>query len=248
MVRQLDDVNHSETLPSPGLATRLREGTQKSHSAAEGTDFIRCFLKGVVDKASYRLLVSNLYSIYAALEEELTKHRHHPILGQLYFEELWRQKSLEQDLLYYFGSDWHGHVKPSLACQKYLQRIRDLSVKSPELLVAHAYTRYMGDLSGGQILKKIAREAMGLKDGGTAFYEFDAIQNHGAFKKKYRQAMDQLPVDEALAIKIVDEANHAFHLNMELFRELQGNWLLALSKVAWNTTSNALGSAFSGRR
>ena len=33
-----------------GLATLLRVGTQKSHSAAESTDFIKCFLKGVVDK------------------------------------------------------------------------------------------------------------------------------------------------------------------------------------------------------
>ncbi|NJK35532.1 MAG: heme oxygenase [Oscillatoriales cyanobacterium SM2_2_1] len=239
MVRQLDT---QESVPAQSLATRLREGTQKSHSAAEGTDFIRCFLRGVVDKASYRLLVANLYFVYSALEEEITRHRHHPVLGQLFFEELWRQKSLELDLLYYFGSDWRHCVQPSLACQKYLQRIRDLSAESPELLVAHAYTRYMGDLSGGQILKKIAREAMALTDGGTSFYEFEAIRNQGEFKKQYRQAIDGLPVNEDLAIKIVDEANFAFHLNMEMFRELQGNWFLGLSKVALNSVISALRS------
>ena len=79
--------------------------------------------------------------------------------------------------------------------------------KTPELLVAHAYTRYMGDLSGGQILKNIAKRAMGLKNGdGTAFYEFEKIKNHGAFKKEYRAALDTLPVDDATQDRIVEEA------------------------------------------
>jgi heme oxygenase len=83
----------------------------------------------------------------------------------------------------------------------------------PELLVSHAYTRYMGDLSGGQILQKIAKQAMGLHDSdGTAFYEFEAIANHGQFKKDYRHALDTLDVSPEMKSNIVDEANHAFHL------------------------------------
>ncbi|MFQ3679565.1 MAG: biliverdin-producing heme oxygenase, partial [Pseudanabaenaceae cyanobacterium] len=116
----------------------------------------------------------------------------------------------------------------------YVQRIEEVAEHQPELLVAHAYTRYMGDLSGGQILKKIAKQAMGLQDGGTAFYEFDTIRNHGEFKKRYRQALDTVPVNAATADAIVNEANHSFHLNMEMFRELEGNWLVSLGKMTWN--------------
>jgi heme oxygenase (biliverdin-producing, ferredoxin) len=218
-----------------GLATKLREGTSKSHSMAEGADFIKCFLQGVVDKPSYRKLAANFYFIYTALEAELTRHKDNPILSGLYTPELWRQKTLEQDLAYYYGSEWRNLAQPSEACKKYVKHIQDISSSKPELLAAHAYTRYMGDLSGGQILKKIAKQAMGLKDGeGTAFYEFETIKNHGEFKKKYRASLDTLPVDEATQAKIVEEANYAFHLNMEMFQELKGNWFVTLWQMLWN--------------
>ena len=38
------------------LAGQLREGTKKSHTMAENTGFVACFLKGVVEKKSYRKL------------------------------------------------------------------------------------------------------------------------------------------------------------------------------------------------
>ena len=44
---------------SVALAAQLREGTKKSHTMAENTGFVSCFLKGVVDKASYRKLVAD---------------------------------------------------------------------------------------------------------------------------------------------------------------------------------------------
>ncbi|MFN3927836.1 MAG: heme oxygenase (biliverdin-producing) [Pseudanabaenaceae cyanobacterium] len=219
-----------------GLAELLREGTKKSHSAAENTNFVKFFLKGVVSQASYRKLVANLYFVYSTLEAELTRHQDHPVLRRIYYPQLWRKASLQADLAYYFGQDWEQRIAPSPACMQYLQRIKQVSEQQPELLVAHAYTRYLGDLSGGQILKKIAQKAMGLQDGqGTAFYEFTDIRNHGAFKKEYRQALDGLPVSAEMAEAIVDEANHAFHLNMEMFKELEGNWLLSLCRLTWNS-------------
>ena len=55
------------------LAAQLREGTKKAHTMAENTGFVSCFLKGVVDKASYRKLVADLYFVYSAMEEEVGK-------------------------------------------------------------------------------------------------------------------------------------------------------------------------------
>jgi len=55
------------------LAMQLREGTKKSHTMAENTGFISCFLKGVVDKSSYRNLLVDLYFVYSAMEEEIEK-------------------------------------------------------------------------------------------------------------------------------------------------------------------------------
>ncbi|AOX01091.1 heme oxygenase [Moorena producens PAL-8-15-08-1] len=221
---------------STNLATKLREGTKTSHTMAENVGFVKCFLKGTVEKTSYRKLVSNLYFVYSAMEEEMERHREHPILSKIYFQELNRKKSLEQDLYYYYGSNWQEKVVPSVAAKEYVQRIKDMSEKEPELLVAHSYTRYLGDLSGGQILKKIAQRGMNLSDGqGTAFYEFKQIPDEKGFKTKYRQAMDELPIDDATADRIVEEANAAFGMNMKMFQELEGNLIKAIGIMLYNT-------------
>ncbi|MGG6294582.1 heme oxygenase (biliverdin-producing) [Leptolyngbya sp. AN02str] len=220
---------------SSNLATKLREGTKKAHTMAENTGFIACFLKGTVEPTSYRKLVANFYFVYAAMEEEMAKHQNHPVLGPLYFAELNRKASLEQDLTYYFGQNWRDQVAPSEAAQAYVDRIHEVAATEPELLIAHLYTRYMGDLSGGQILKKIAQNAMNLSDGqGTAFYEFENISDEKAFKKNYRERLDQVPVDEATADRIVDEANDAFGMNMTMFKELEGNLIKAIGIQLFN--------------
>ena len=221
---------------SVNLATMLREGTKKSHTMAENVGFVKCFLKGVVEKTSYRKLVTNLYFVYSAMEEEMEKHRNHPILSKIYFPELNRQKSLEKDLQYYYGSNWRNEINCSSAGEAYVKRIREISASQPELLVAHSYTRYLGDLSGGQILKKIAQQAMNLADGeGTAFYEFETISDETAFKNIYRQAMNELPVSEETAEQIVDEANAAFGMNMKMFQELEGNLVKAIGQMLFNS-------------
>jgi heme oxygenase len=220
---------------SVNLATQLREGTKKSHSMAENVGFVKCFLKGVVEKNFYRKLVGNLYFVYSAMEEEMDKLREHPIVSQIYYPELNRKQSLEQDLQFYYGSNWRQEVKISAAGQAYVDRIHEIASTQPELLVAHSYTRYLGDLSGGQILKKIAQNAMNLQEGGTAFYEFAAIPDEKAFKTTYRQAMNDLPIDQATAEQIVDEANSAFGMNMKMFNELEGNLIKAIGIMLFNS-------------
>ncbi|MFO7628123.1 MAG: heme oxygenase (biliverdin-producing) [Prochlorococcaceae cyanobacterium] len=214
------------------LASQLREGTKKAHTMAENTGFVSCFLKGVVDKASYRTLVADLYFVYAAMEEEFGKLKGHPVLGPVGFPELNRCESLEQDLAFYFGADWRSAVKATPGAQQYVERLHQVARECPELLVGHHYTRYIGDLSGGQILKNIAQKAMNLGEhDGLRFYEFDAIPDEKGFKANYRATLDALPIDQAMADRIVAEANHAFHLNMVMFQELEGNLIAAIGKV-----------------
>ncbi|WP_088240947.1 heme oxygenase (biliverdin-producing) [Calothrix rhizosoleniae] len=220
---------------SSNLAQKLRVGTKKAHTMAENVGFVKCFLKGVVEKNSYRKLVGNLYFVYSAMEEEMEKLQDHPIISQINFKELYRQKTLEQDLNYYYGATWREQVQLSSAGKAYVQRIRELAETEPELLVAHSYTRYLGDLSGGQILKGIAQTAMKLDDGGTAFYEFDDIQNEKEFKAKYRQTLDELPIDDATGDRIVEEANDAFGMNMKMFQELEGNLVKAIGIMVYNS-------------
>ena len=221
---------------SSHLATKLREGTKKAHTMAENVGFVKCFLKGVVEKTSYRKLVSNLYFVYSAIEEEMERHHNHPVISKIHFSELNRKDSLEKDLYYYYGANWQEQITPSPAAQAYVQRIHEIANTAPALLVAHSYTRYLGDLSGGQILKGITQRGMNLSNGeGTAFYEFDDISDEKAFKDMYRQAMNDLPIDDAAAERIVEEANAAFGMNMAMFNELEGNLIKAIGQMLFNT-------------
>jgi heme oxygenase (biliverdin-producing, ferredoxin) len=220
---------------SVNLATLLREGTKKSHTMAENVGFVKCFLKGVVEKTSYRKLVANLYFVYSAMEEEMEKLRQHPVVSKICFPELNRKHALEQDLYFYYGPNWRNEISLSPAGQVYVDRIREIAATEPELLVAHSYTRYLGDLSGGQILKKIAEKAMGLESGGTAFYDFKDIPDEKAYKNHYRQTLNELPVDAATAERIVAEANAAFGMNMKMFMELEGNLIKAIGVMLFNS-------------
>lgn len=217
------------------LTIQLREGTSKSHSMAENVSFVKSFLGGVIDKSSYSHMLANLYFVYLSLEEAMEKNKENEFIKPIYFPELNRTESLKKDLTFYYGEDWLTHLSPSEATKLYMDRISEVSEKRPDLLVAHAYTRYLGDLSGGQILKKIAQRAMNLQSrNGLAFYEFDDIKDEQQFKQDYKLALDSLPVDTKVSRQIVAEANVAFTLNMKLFQELETSFVRIASRIVMN--------------
>jgi len=208
---------------SQGLAWSLKNGTKASHQEAERVHFIHEFVKGNISRESYCKLLVNLRHVYQVMEELWDRHWEHPLLEPLYFpEELSRTASLEADCKF-FGIDLSLEL-PSKATLAYAKQLRVVADSSPELLLAHAYVRYLGDLSGGQVLKKAAIRGLKLPaDGsGTNFYEFSRIpgKDFKKFKDMYRARMDTLPVDAAQLEALVDEANLGFKLNMEIFEEL----------------------------
>ena len=216
------------------FSLQLKTETKKSHTAAENTKFVSSFLRGVVSKDSYKQLVANFYFVYRTMEEEFEKHKNHPVLGELHNEALNRVNNLERDLRYYYGPIWRHHIKPTEQCQRYVNRIREVSEDDPELLVGHHYTRYMGDLSGGQILKNIAEKSLKLRPGeGLHFYDFDKIDDKKAFKNTYRNVLNHLRINQSQANAIITEANFAFRLNMYMFDELQGNGFWSFIKLIW---------------
>lgn len=219
---------------STNLASQLREGTRHSHTMAENTAFMKCFLKGIVEREPFRKLLADLYFVYSALEEELQRHRSHPVVAPIYFPELNRQEKLEADLAFYYGEDWREQITPSEAGKSYVSRIHEVANTEPALLVAHAYVRYMGDLSGGQSLKNIVRSALDLPpDQGTGLHEFDQLATPEArrnFKFKYRDTLNALPVDDTLAQRIVEEANEAFRFNRDVVHQLEDDVRAAIGE------------------
>ena len=215
------------------LALELKTGTKGSHTAAENTKFVGSFLRGVISEENYRTLIKDFYFVYSALEEEMERLDDDEFLKPIHFKELNRLNALKMDLRYYYGPNWMMEIKPSEACIQYTERIHEVADKDPYLLVGHHYTRYLGDLSGGQILKGIAEKALNLpKNEGLHFYDFPKIDDKKEFKTKYRAALDGLTTDSSKINDIIAEANYAFRLNMYMFDELSGT-----AKDAWNSAA-----------
>ena len=215
------------------LALELKTGTKRSHTAAENTKFVGSFLRGVISEQNYRTLIKDFYFVYSALEEEMERLDDDEFIKPIHFKELNRLNALKMDLRYYYGPNWMMEVKPSEACIQYTERIHEVADKDPYLLVGHHYTRYLGDLSGGQILKGIAEKALNLpKNEGLHFYDFPKIDDKKEFKTKYRAALDGLTTDSSKINDIIAEANYAFRLNMYMFDELSGT-----AKDAWNSAA-----------
>ena len=224
---------------SNNLAIKLRSGTQQSHAATENIGFMKCFVKGVVDRNCFAKFLSNLYLVYSELEAALETHKNHPCVGVVYFPELNRKANLEKDLEFYYGSDWLLQITPLASAQNYISRIREVAQKQPELLIGHAYTRYMGDLSGGQMLQKVVQSTFNLVgDRGTSFYNFEQIPDKNTFKNKYREALDKVPVDDKTAEKIVAEANNSFQFNMQIAKELEVTLIKSIGEVMFHKLIN----------
>jgi heme oxygenase len=159
-----------------GVSKLLKEGTKVAHKAAENVRFVREFIHGNVSRELYQVLVTNLYFIYHEMEEAMKANSEHRVVAAVFFDELLRTESLGKDLAFFLGPDWRSCIRPSPITKAYVDRLSEIRASRPELLVAHAYTRYLGDLSGGQILKRAAVKGLGLTQ-GLSFYDFDQISD-----------------------------------------------------------------------
>lgn len=206
------------------LSEALKEATKEVHTQAENAEFMKNFQKGQVTREGFKLVMASLYHIYVALEEEIEHNKDNPVYTPLYFpEELHRRAALEADMAFWYGTHWKKVVPYTQATRHYVQRLHEVGSKEPELLVAHAYTRYLGDLSGGQVLKKIAQKALDLPSSGEglAFFTFPHIENATKFKQLYRARMNTLEMTPEVRRRVIEEAKTAFLLNIQLFEELQ---------------------------
>ncbi|KAI9315251.1 heme oxygenase-domain-containing protein [Dichotomocladium elegans] len=222
-------------LEDPQLAAHMRKGTMAAHKAAENSVFTKRFLKGEINRDEYGCYLTSLYFVYRTMERLLEKHKDNAAIKVIYFpHELNRQESLLKDLKYYYGEERLAQVtdpaKMAPAVREYVEAMESACAKDPSLLVAHSYSRYLGDLSGGQILaKRLKKHVLGLSeadgtwdsDDGLAFYVFKNIGNQNEFKNEYRERLNMAPVTKESRDLIVQEAIHSFELNIALFDEIQ---------------------------
>ncbi|WP_029291665.1 heme oxygenase (biliverdin-producing) [Cellulomonas sp. HZM] len=201
------------------LSLALREGTRAEHESAERTGFVEQLLAGRLDRAAYADLAVQQLAVYTALEAAGARLRERGDDHELVFDELTRVPAIERDLRFLVGDDWAARVRFLPATQAYAERLATCG-DDIALYAAHAYTRYLGDLSGGQIIARMMQRHYGFGTDGLEFYAFPEIHKLKPFKDVYRERLDALPLDDAQRAAVVEEARVAFRLNQAVFGEL----------------------------
>ncbi|MGH3451804.1 MAG: heme oxygenase (biliverdin-producing) [Haloechinothrix sp.] len=202
------------------LSQALRNGTRAVHDRAHRSRYMEALLAGGLTLSGYARLAAQYYFIYRTLEEATRAMRSDPIGRRFALDELTRLPALSRDLEYLVGPRWKLTIDPSPATTKYCQRLRAVAFDSAGGLVAHHYTRYLGDLAGGQVVRALLKNTYGVTEDGALFYRFDRIGNPHAFRKRYRALLDSAPWNPRERRHIVDEAVLAFELNIDVLAAL----------------------------
>ncbi|HEY6894320.1 MAG TPA: biliverdin-producing heme oxygenase [Rhodanobacteraceae bacterium] len=204
-----------------GLAAKLRAGTRELHRVAERSGIMRTLLQGRLDRWQYALLLRNLREIYATLEAAIARQGDAAsAVSSLDAPLLARTAALDADLIALLGADATSALPIAEATSAYVARLREIERTQPRLLAAHAYVRYLGDLNGGRVLCDVVQKAFALDDvAGTRFYRFDG--RHDELAENLRRGLDALPIDDADANAIVQEAHASFLRHIALFEELE---------------------------
>ncbi|MFC8763585.1 heme oxygenase (biliverdin-producing) [Streptomyces sp. NPDC057193] len=211
------------------FSTLIRTASHEQHTEAETSSFMGDLLGGRLGVDAYARYTEQLWFVYQALEEGAEALRGDPVAGPFVQPELFRTAALEQDLAHLRGPDWRVGLSPLPATAAYAERVAECARDWPAGYVAHHYTRYLGDLSGGQIIRDKAERTWGFsrKGDGVRFYVFEEISNPAAFKRAYRELLDGVNADDLEKQRIVDECKRAFAFNSAVFQQLGAEFPLS---------------------
>lgn len=187
---------------------RLRELTWKHHKRAERTNFVRRMLNRELTSYQYYVYLFNQFLMYSYLEEKLKDAK---VIDDSIIQIL-RAPKISCDLLELEKNYGFKSPRPLVSTTHYMQYIKSIENDSNRLL-AHMYVRHMGDLSGGQIIKKYV-------PGSGLYYHFD--DDPEALKNRLRERLSEDMHTEAIV---------CFDMIREFMEELENSFGNSISAV-----------------
>ncbi len=172
----------------------LKELTYEHHRNAERQKFVKTLMGGSIPPKVYAEFLYNQYVAYNILEVCAMAEG---VLNDL--PDIRRAPKILEDFQELWGKDAEP-PKPKPSIQKYVDHIMSIK-EDPEKLMAHIYTRHMGDLSGGQMIKKR------IPGEGRLYMFTDPDSLKTAIRSKLNDNM-------------ADEAMICFEYATELFKEM----------------------------
>lgn len=175
--------------------SNLKELTWEHHKNAERQDFVKVLMSGKINPDLYATYLWNQHKKYDLLEAIASAlgcfdgipvdiRRKNKIEAD--FLELWRRK--EAPVILPSTEDYIMHMKPLML--------------EPDSVMAHIYVLHMGDLSGGQMIKKRV-------PGKGTMYDFEGDIN--SIKETIRAKTHD---------RMADEAKWVFESSTKLFQDL----------------------------
>jgi heme oxygenase (biliverdin-producing, ferredoxin) len=198
------------------LMDAIRDRTRALHTEAERSGVLGELLQGRANRRSYAALLRNLLPVYRELESGLERHRDSAGTGRAAQPAVYRSAALESDLAAVCGPDWQRDLAIVPAAERYAAAVAAAAASDGSRLIAHAYVRYLGDLSGGRILRAIVARSLSLDATQLAFYDYPGGENVDALKTTYRAALDRAAAHAHDPAGVIAEAEHAFRLNIDL--------------------------------
>jgi heme oxygenase len=161
----------------------LKELTAEKHRLAESTPFMKSVFAGTMSKEIWADYTFQKMFWYRSIEKKSQE------LGLLEGIEQIRRADLIQEDLYEMAGDFYVSKQPNPITQEYVDYIN--SLKYPRAVLAHLYTWHMGDMFGGQMIKKLI-------DGPHKHLDFENVQE---LMSRFRSMLGN---------DLADEANIAF--------------------------------------
>lgn len=171
----------------------LRELTSAKHKEIEDMPFTQYMLSGNISNEDYAKYLYQMIDVYGAIEEVASNTG---ILDE--FPDLPRYYRLKHDYEELVGQSIKHPTLP--ATKEYADYIKEL--KDVKKILSHMYVRYMGDMAGGQQIKKLV-------PGSGSFYEFNNLRE---MAMKFRMKLTDDLAEEAIV---------AFNYNIAITRQLE---------------------------
>ncbi len=199
----------------------LKELTWEHHKEAERQEFVKVLMSGKILEEVYGVYLYNQHQAYNILEAIAMSEGFFDDMPQLR-----RAPNIKKD----FDELWTWNHQPWLceSTKRYVYHCQNELMDSPEKIAAHIYVRHMGDLSGGQMIKRKT-------PGGNRYYDFnfkkvdDGVQKYKSVQElkdalrlkvdSYQKYSDASTLTENVN-NVVYEARVCFSFATELFKEM----------------------------
>jgi len=198
------------------LADLMKERTWVLHKEAERTGVVSDMLNGRLTQPAYLCYIRNLLPIYQSLEARPTTLVTFPQMQDMFDSRLFRSDSLSCDINEITKTKpWKP--SPIFECtDAYCAAINTAHVQGDPKILGHIYVRYLGDLNGGQVLKRLIAKHLNLPNSQLTFYEFPLIDTLVTFRTEFRNLLNGVRLSEIDQSRAIQGAIDAFAFNIDL--------------------------------